>query len=116
MSTPLKFIEQEQIPLRASNMSLYHVTDRRILQDVVTCVREHTTLTIASRILGKGTELNSKNSEQMCWLFRYYLEVIHEAARLFFELQFSLDELRYEYLEETLGQSATLQVELERLT
>ena len=52
----------------------------------------------------------------MCWLFRDYPEAIHESARLFSELQFSLDELRYEYPEETIGQSATPQAELERLT
>ena len=45
----------------------------------------------------------------MYWLFRDYPEAIHETSRFFSELQFSLDELSYEYPEETIGQSATPQ-------
>ena len=97
-------------------MPLYHVPERRVLQDVVTCIREHTTLANAGRILGKNAERHLKSSEQMCWLFRDYPEAINETARLFSELQFSLDELKYEYPEESIGQSATPQAELERLT
>ena len=116
MNALAKLAEREQIPLLASNLPLYHVPERRILQDVVTCIREHTTLANAGRILNKNAERHLKCSEQMCWLFRDYPEAIHETARLFSELQFSLDELRYEYPEETIGQSATPQAELERLT
>ena len=116
INTLAKLAQREQIPLLASNMPLYHVPERRVLQDVVTCIREHTTLTNAGRILGKNAERHLKSSEQMCWLFRDYPEAINETARLFSELQFSLDELKYEYPEESIGQSATPQAELERLT
>ena len=34
-----------RVPLIAVNDVLYHVPERRALQDVVTCIREHVTLT-----------------------------------------------------------------------
>ena len=39
------------VPLIAVNDVLYHVPERRALQDVVTCIREHQTLEDAGRIL-----------------------------------------------------------------
>ena len=94
-------------------MPLYHVPNRRILQDVVTFIREHSTLANAGRILNKSAERHLKSSKQMCWLFRDYPEAIHETSRLFSELKFSLDEFSYEYSEETISQNATPQAELE---
>ena len=32
------------VPLIAVNDVLYHVPERRLLQDVVTCIREHVTI------------------------------------------------------------------------
>ena len=39
------------VPLIAMNDVLYHVPERRALQDVVTCIREHRTLEEAGRTL-----------------------------------------------------------------
>ena len=40
-----------QVPLLATNDVLYHGPERRPLQDVVTCIREHVSLDTAGRLL-----------------------------------------------------------------
>ncbi len=107
---------QERTPLLATNLPLYHTPERRALQDVVTCIREHVTLTTAGRLLEKNAERHLKSEENMRWLFRDYPEAVDETVRLFSELGFSLNALRYNYPEEDIGDSATPQEELERLT
>ncbi|MEP3277930.1 MAG: error-prone DNA polymerase [Stappiaceae bacterium] len=107
---------QEKTPLLASSLPLYHAHERRILQDVVTCIREHKTLITAGRLLEKNAERHLKSEENMRWLFRDYPEAVDETARLFKQLNFSLDELKYNYPEEDIGSSKTPQEELERLT
>src|SRR5690606_37889672 len=43
-------------PLLASNQVLYHDPKRRVLQDVVTCIREKTTIEKAGRLLESNAE------------------------------------------------------------
>src|SRR5262249_3695922 len=45
-----------QLPLIAVNDVLYHHSDRRRLADVLTCIREHTTIDKAGRILAPTAE------------------------------------------------------------
>src|SRR4029078_3952891 len=44
------------VPLIAVNDVLYHAPERRVFQDVVTCIREHRTLEEAGRLLGANAE------------------------------------------------------------
>ena len=104
------------VPLVATNDVLYHAAERRRLQDVVTCIREHRTLTNAGRLLAPHAERHFKPPAEMARLFRDYPEAIAETAALFSRLAFSLDELKYQYPDEPTGAAATPQEALIRLT
>ena len=80
---------------------LYHTPARRQIQDVLTCIREHTTLDNAGLRLEANAERHLKPPEEMARLFRRLPEAIDETVRFADACHFSLDELRYEYPEET---------------
>ena len=88
------------VPLIAVNDVLYHHPDRRQLQDVLTCIREHLTIDQAGRRLAANAERYLKPPAEMARLFRDAPEAIEQTAALDAALTFSLDELRYEYPDE----------------
>jgi len=108
--------DAHQVPLLAVGDVLYHAPDRRPLQDVLVCIREHVTLDAAGRRLEANAERYLRDPAAMARLFRGYEHALTETVRLFDALDFSLDSLRYEYPEEPCGDSARPQQELERLT
>ncbi|HTN63986.1 MAG TPA: PHP domain-containing protein, partial [Devosia sp.] len=104
------------VPLLATNDVMYHVPHRHMLQDVVTCIREHVTLETAGFLLAANAERHLKSSEQMARLFAEHSKAIIETELLLGLIHFSLDELRYNYPEETIGNGETAQQTLERLS
>src|SRR4029450_5285989 len=97
------------------NDVLYHHPDRRRLADVLTCIREHRTIDKAGRILALNAERYLKPAAEMARLFRDHPQAIKETERLAATLTFSLDELRFEYPDETVagfasGQEALMQL------
>ncbi|HZN31791.1 MAG TPA: error-prone DNA polymerase, partial [Xanthobacteraceae bacterium] len=97
------------VPLIAVNDVFHHHPDRRDLQDVLTCIREHLTIDKAGRRLAVNAERYLKPPEEMARLFRDAPEAIEETVKLDAALTFSLDELRYEYPEEMRDGFATPQ-------
>jgi error-prone DNA polymerase len=90
------------VPLLATNDVLYHAAERRALQDVVTCIREHVTLETAGRRLEANAERHFKSVDEMARLFRSIPEAIAETTRFLDQCTFSLEQLRgTEYPEET---------------
>jgi error-prone DNA polymerase len=104
-----RIAEAGDIPLMATNDVHYHHPDRRRLQDVVTCIREKTTLREAGFRLAANAERHLKPPEEMARLFRRYPEAIAETMRVLGRITFSLDELRYQYPDEPTGEFATPQ-------
>ena len=104
------------MPLVATNDVLYHLPERRRLQDILTCIREHKTLADAGRLLAPNAERHLKPPPEMARLFREFPEAVAETAALLERLTFSLDELRYQYPDEPTGDAASPQEALERLT
>ncbi|OJJ09684.1 error-prone DNA polymerase [Alphaproteobacteria bacterium AO1-B] len=104
------------VPMLAINDTLYHAPDRRPLQDVLTCIRLHERLESAGRQLQQNAERHLKPAEEILRLFENDPAPLHESLKILQEVQFSLDDLRYEYPEEPAGESASPQAELERLT
>ncbi len=104
------------VPLLAVNDVLYHAPERRPLQDVLTCIREHLTLQSAGRRLTVNAERHLKPAAEMARLFRDCPEAVTETLRLSEQLSFSLDELRYEYPDETREGFATPQDALAHFT
>jgi error-prone DNA polymerase len=98
-----------RVPLIAVNDVLYHAPERRMLQDTLTCIRTHATIEAAGRRLAVNAERHLKLPDEMARLFRDLPEAIAETQKLSDALAFSLDELRYEYPDETREGFATPQ-------
>ncbi len=107
---------EARVPLIAVGDVLYHAPERRALQDVLTCVREHTTLATAGRLLEANAERHLKPPAEMARLFRDAPQAVTETLRFLERCRFSLEELRYEYPDETREGFATPQHALVALT
>jgi error-prone DNA polymerase len=105
------------VPMIATNDVLYHHYGRRPLQDVLTCIRLHLTIREGGRRLEANAERYIKSEEQMrsATMFGEHLDAVAETERFISMIHFSLDELRYNYPEETIGNGETAQETLERL-
>jgi error-prone DNA polymerase len=105
-----------RIPLLATNEVLYHHPARRPLQDVLTCIREKTTIERIGKKLEANAERHLKPAHEMARLFRDVPEAIAETMRLAGRISFSLDQLKYQYPDEPVPPGKTAQQHLEDLT
>jgi error-prone DNA polymerase len=104
------------VPLLATNEVLYHHPARRPLQDVLTCIREKTTIETIGKRLEANAERYLKPAGEMARLFRDVPEAIAETMRFAARIHFSLDQLRYQYPDEPVPPGKTAQRHLEDLT
>ena len=100
-------------PLIATNDVLMHTPERRTLADVLTCIREKTTLEAAGRLTQANAERHLKAPREMARLFAEAPEAVAETIRFLDGLAFSLDELKHCYPEELREGHATPQEALE---
>jgi error-prone DNA polymerase len=105
-----------KVPLLASNEVLYHHPARRPLQDVLTCIREKTTIEAIGRRLEANAERFLKTPREMARLFRDFPEAIAETVSFADSIEFSLDQLKYQYPDEPVPPGKTAQGHLEDLT
>ena len=108
-----------QVPTVATGDVLYHAPERRLLQDVVTCIREKCTIDTLGDRRERFADRHLKTAAEMERLFRRYLKDTSPVARtleIAARCTFSLDELRYQYPDEIGDAGRTPQQELERLT
>jgi error-prone DNA polymerase len=98
-----------RVPLLAVGDVLYHAPERRPLQDVMTCIRGHLTLANAGRRLEANAERHLKPPQEMARLFRDAPEAVTQTLHLIERCRFSLDELKYEYPDESRAGYATPQ-------
>lgn len=103
------------IELAATNDVHYHVSERRQLQDVLTCIREKCTIHTAGFRLYQNAERYLKPADEMQRLFRQYPEALATSQEIANACQFSLDSLKYVYPEEITTDGRTPQQELELL-
>ncbi len=103
------------VPLLATNDVLYHCPERRELQDVVTCIREHVTLNEAGRLLEANAERHLKSPDEMAELFHEAPDAIAETIRFANRITFSLDQLKYNYPNEPIPRGKTAQEHLEEI-
>src|SRR4051794_36377644 len=104
------------VPLLATNEGLYHHPARRPLQDVLTCIREKTTIETIGKRLEANAERYLKPADEMARLFRDAPEAIAETMRFASRISFSLDQLKYQYPDEPVPPGKTAQRHLEDLT
>jgi len=105
-----------KVPLLATNEVLYHHPARRPLQDVLTCIREKTTIDAVGKRLEANAERHLKPAHEIARLFRDWPEAIAETMRFAGRINFSLDQLRYQYPDEPVPPGKTAQQHLEDLT
>jgi error-prone DNA polymerase len=105
-----------KVPTIVTNDVLYHDADRRMLQDVVTCIRLHTTIDNAGFKKERHADRFLKTPEEMQRLFSKYRPAVARTLELVARCSFSLDELSYTYPTEVLQDGLTAQERLEKLT
>ncbi len=103
------------LPTVAINDVRYHVPERRVLADVLTCVRHHCTIDTAGHRLLANAERHLKPEAEMRRLFRGHAAAVDRTLEIAERCRFSLGELKYEYPEEVVGPDETPQQSLTRL-
>src|SRR5436190_11513188 len=79
-----------KVPLLATNEVLYHHPARRALQDVLTCIREKTTIEAVGKRLEANAERHLKPAHDMARLFRDLPGAIAETMRFAGRITFAL--------------------------
>lgn len=107
---------QAGVPTVVTNDVLYHDRDRRMLQDIVTCIRHGVTISKLGRRKEMFADRYIKPPEEMHRLFKRYPEALARTLEIADRAKFSLDQLSYQYPEEIMIPGLTAQQALEKLT
>ena len=107
--------QRTRAPMIATNAVLYHHADRRMLQDVLTCIREGVTIDKAGRRLRANAERDLKTPARMAHLFRGHEAALERTMEVARACSFSLRELSYQYPDEPVPKGWTAQRRLMRL-
>jgi len=105
-----------RVPAVVTNDVLFHVPARRILQDIVTCIRHKCTIDELGFRRERHAGRYLKPPEEMARLFGRYPEALAHTIDIAERCRFSLDELAYQYPEEAAMPGLTPQQALEKLT
>jgi error-prone DNA polymerase len=93
----LAVARQYRIPIVATNDVRHAAPSGRRLLDVLTCIREKTTLDAAGRKLLKNAERHLKSPAQMAALFRDLPEAVANTQRIAEQCEFTLADLGYRF-------------------
>ncbi len=104
------------LSILATNDVLYHHPSRRPLQDVLTCIRNKTTVQKAGYLLAANAERHLKSVGEMCRLFAEWPHAIAATRAVADACHFALTGLSYHYPQETVPPGETAQSQLEKLT
>ena len=85
------------LPLLATNGVCHATPARREVSDVFTCIRNHVRLETAGRLLSRNSERYLKSSAVMEKLFEDLPEAIVNTSELSSRLEFTLEDLGYEF-------------------
>jgi error-prone DNA polymerase len=107
---------QMRVATVVTNDVLFHAPGRRILQDVVTCIRHGVTIDELGDRRERHADRHLKPPEEMHRLFARYPEALAHTREIVERCRFSLDELAYQYPEERSDAALTPQQTLENLT
>ncbi len=95
---------------------LYHHRQRRILQDVVTCIREGCTIDQAGFRRERSVDRHLKSPDETCRLYEtHHADALAASVEIAGRCRFSLDMLAYQYPEESETPGLDDQQDLERL-
>jgi error-prone DNA polymerase len=89
--------EAFRVPILATNGVRFAAPEARPLHDVLTCIREHTTLATAGRRLVANAERYLKSPQQMARLFDDLPQAVRASLELSERLEFTMRELGYRF-------------------
>jgi error-prone DNA polymerase len=95
---------------------LYHSPDRRMLQDVMTAIREKCTIDELGFRRERHADRHLKGPEEMARRFAAWPEAVAATAEIARRCTFDLSELRYQYPEEAVLPGLSPQQALEKLS
>ena len=104
-----------RVPAVVTGDVLYHAPERRILQDVLTCIREGCTIDAAGFRRERYADRHLKAPGEMARLFARHPEALARTLEIANRCAFSLAELRYQYPDEAEVPGEAPQQGLERL-
>jgi error-prone DNA polymerase len=108
--------EELGVEVVATTEVLYHETERRPLQDVLTCIRHGCTLRDAGTRLQENAEHALKSAEDMAQLFADDPAGVARSAAIAEACSFSFDDVRYRYPCEELPNGLSENERLRELT
>jgi error-prone DNA polymerase len=104
----IKIARSLKLPLLATNGVRYATTKARELADVFTALRNHCTLNTAGRLLTHNSECHLKSPEDMEKLFADLPEAIANTIGLSSRLEFTLEDLGYEFPKYPIPEGETM--------
>ncbi len=107
---------QYRVPTVVTNDVLYHEPGRRMLQDIVTCIRHNVVIDNAGFLRERHADRYLKPPEEMHRLFPRFPEALQRTLEIVKRCSFSLDELQYQYPDEKEYAHLTPQEALEKYT
>lgn len=105
-----------QIPYFASNGVYYADEHDRELFDVFTCIKNHTTIYDAGRLLSENCERYLKTGSQMSRLFADMPDAVEMTDEIAGRIDFSLDELAYTFPDYPVPPGETMDSVLRQMT
>jgi error-prone DNA polymerase len=94
-------------PMVAVNDVLYHDSERRFLQDVVTCIGENCTIHEAGLRLAANAERHLKSPAEMARLFAKFPGAVARSVEIAERIGFDLSNISYEYPDEPVPPGKT---------
>ncbi|WP_428493500.1 error-prone DNA polymerase [Rhodopila sp.] len=104
------------VPTVATNDVLYHAAGRRILQDVLSCIREGCSIDELGHRREWSVVRQLQSPEEMVRLFTHHPDAVARTQQIAQRCRFSLDELCYQYPHEVHIAGLTAQQTLEQRT
>ena len=105
-----------KLPLLATNGVCYATRRQRQVADVFTCIRNHVRLETAGRLLSMNSERFVKSPKEMTQLFADLPEAIANTTELSSRLEFTLQDLGYEFPKYPVPSGETMTSFLRRRT
>ncbi len=93
----LGYAHRLKVPYFASNGAYYADQTDRELFDVFTCIKNHTTIYKAGKLLSENSERYLKSERQMQRLFEDYSEAVEVTSDIASRVNFSLEQLSYNF-------------------
>ncbi|HAF14208.1 MAG TPA: error-prone DNA polymerase [Blastocatellia bacterium] len=114
--TVIQIARRLGLPLLATNGVNQATAAQREVADVFTCIRNHVRLETAGRLLAKNSEAYLKPAKIMQQLFADLPEAIYNTVELSSRLEFTLEDLGYEFPKYPVPEGETMTSFLRRRT